>query len=69
VFVRFHRIQPRENHRLGFLKAGQRFGGRVVGIHDGVADLRVGYCFDVGEQEARFARADSSSQGTGLGDW
>ena len=55
VLVRFDRIQPREYHGLDLFKSGQRLGGRIVMIDDGIADLGIGNGLDVGEYEANFA--------------
>ena len=42
VLVRLHRIQPGEHHGLDLFEAGQRLGGRILVVGDGVADLGVG---------------------------
>ena len=55
VLVRFYRIQPGEHHRLHFLKTGQRLGGGILGAGNGIADLRVGNGFNVGEEESNLA--------------
>ena len=55
VFVRLHGVEPGEHHRLDFLEAGQRFGGGMFVIGDGVADLGVADRLDIGVQVADFA--------------
>ena len=52
----FHGVEPGEHHGLDFFEARQRFGGRVLVIGDGVADLGVADGLDVGVQEADLAR-------------
>src|SRR5688572_30193173 len=52
------RIQPGEHHRLQFLEAGERLGGRTRRLRDRVADLRVCHDLDVGDDEADFADAE-----------
>ena len=66
VLVRFHRIEAGEDHGLDLFEAGQRFGGGVLVVHDGVADLGVGDGLDVGEEEAHFAGGKLVA-GRGLG--
>ena len=41
VLERHDRIQAGEHHRLDFLKAWERLGGRIAIVDDGVADLGV----------------------------
>ena len=53
--MRLHRVESGEYHGFGGLKSGQRLGGRIVNIHDGVADFRVGDGLDVGEHKANLA--------------
>src|ERR1039457_4132013 len=50
-----YRIQPGEHHGLDLFESGQRLGGRIVVIHDGVADLGIGNGLDVGKHESDFA--------------
>ncbi|MNQ87058.1 hypothetical protein D3C85_1022680 [compost metagenome] len=51
------REQAAEDHRLDFLEALQRFGGRLLLVGDGVADGGVGHFLDLGGDEADLARA------------
>ena len=51
---------------LDFFKAGQRFGGGVVVVHNGVADFGVGHRLDVGAQKTDFAGGKLVT-GSGLG--
>ena len=48
-------IEPRENHGLDFLEAGQSFERRVRIVSNGVADFRVSDILDVGDDEADFS--------------
>ena len=52
-----HREQAAEDHRLDFLEALQRFGGRLLLVGDGVADGGVGHFLDLGGDEADLAGA------------
>ena len=67
ILVPFDRIEPGEDHRLHFLEAGERLGGRSRRLGDRVADLRVAEALDVGDDEADLADAELST-GSGLGE-
>ena len=55
VLVGFDGVEPGEHHGLDFLESGQGFGGGVLVIRDGVADLGVADGLDVGVEVADFA--------------
>ena len=46
------RIQAAEDHRLGFLVSGQRLGGGMQGVGDGIADVDVAEVLDLGHEIA-----------------
>src|SRR5205085_2081995 len=56
VFVRLDRIEPGEHLRLHLLEAGERLGGRLVGLRDRVADLRLAQPLDARRDESHLAR-------------
>ncbi len=58
VLVRFHRIQAGEYHGLDLFEAGQRLGGGVRVIGDGVADLGVGDGLDIWRTRTDFASGE-----------
>src|SRR5579862_7960130 len=53
--MRIDGVDPGENHRLEFFKAGQWFDRRMIVVGDGVANLGIGNVLDVGDEKANFA--------------
>lgn len=54
-----HRIQPGEDHGLGFLVAAERLGGRNLVGGDGVADLGLAHILHAGDQVAHLPDAEA----------